>query len=248
MTYAVHEKLIISGSVVEHYQYEKPYYVGFPQLWRAKKLFKRLNTEFEQKSIREDNVKRTRTQIRRLVNCNTDMTKFLTLTFDSEMTSLTKANKLFNEFIKRLSRLYSQLKYVAIPEFQGDKDFFGNVKPNGGSVHYHILLNLPFVPSAKIEKIWQNGFIKVKKINNIDNVGAYVCKYLGKENFDARFFKKKKFFRSMNLAVSVIVDKFDELKKNLAFFIPDSMILKFESSFLSKWLGVVQYKQYNLYS
>jgi len=234
--YSVCQKLIISGSVIEHFCYEKPYWVGFPRFVSNKARFAHFRLSRPQEVIREDNVKRTRQRIRRLVNCNSDLTKFLTLTFASNICDIAQANTFFNQFIKRLSRLYPNLKYLAIPEYQ-----------KRGAVHYHILLNLPFVPVKDLENIWGLGFIFINRIENVDNVGAYVCKYLGKENFDSRFFHKKKFFRSSNLLLPVVVDNFRDVLSFLSYFSPISMLQKFSFSFFTKWLGVVQYNQYWVY-
>lgn len=37
----------------------------------------------------------------------------------------------------------------------------------------------PFIPNKTIEKLWQQGFCKTKKLDNVDNVGAYLTAYLG---------------------------------------------------------------------
>lgn len=50
----------------------------------------------------------------------------------------------------------------------------------------------------KLSSIWGNGFIKVNSINDVDNVGAYVCKYMTKTD-DERLLGRKMYFNSRNL-------------------------------------------------
>ena len=41
----------------------------------------------------------------------------------------------------------------------------------------------PFIPNATIEVLWEQGFTKTTKLDNIDNVGAYLTAYLGDIEF-----------------------------------------------------------------
>ena len=144
--------------------------------------------------------------IMRLVNSNPDFVTFLTLTFDEnkftnkkEITEFEKCNYLFMTFMQRLKYNFPNIKYLAVPEFQGDYYFRTNIKKEfGGAIHYHLLLNQK-VDTKKIEKIWRHGFVKINKIKSINNVGLYVSKYLSKESFNKKYFGKKKFFYSRNL-------------------------------------------------
>jgi hypothetical protein len=112
-----------------------------------------------------------------------------------------------------------------------------------GAVHYHLLCNLRYVQSKKIEKIWKHGFIKIKRISNIKNIGAYVCKYLQKEMFDKRMFGKKKYFRSQDLENPV-----ELVGDNASFFIEkgkDDLNLIWEKEFENEYRGKVLYQLYN---
>jgi len=241
--YFVSEKLVLCGAFLEHYQYKSPYLKGMPRLASQRVFVKPLKPQL---LLLEANVKRSRTKIRRLVNCNEDLVKFITLTFRYESVDLGESNIIFMNFVKRVKRKFPDFKYLCVPEFQRDKDFYGRVKPNGGSVHYHLLSNLPYIDSKSLEVMWGQGFIKIKKINNIDNVGAYICKYLGKENFDKRFFRKQKFFYSLNLLKPLIIDKLKEVKSYLEFFSFDTMVHKFKAIFDTKYFGEVEYNQYKV--
>ena len=85
--------------------------------------------------------------------------------------------------------------------------------------------------------------MKITRIYTIDNVGAYISKYFGKE-IDDRSFGKKKFFCSQDLLRPVeligwLATKFFE--KFLAIIEP-----VFELIFSSEWMGEVSYRAYSL--
>jgi hypothetical protein len=131
-----------------------------------------------------------------------------------------------------MKKQFPEFQYLAIVEFQ-----------KRGAVHYHLLCNLRYVQSKKIEKIWKHGFIKIKRISNIKNIGAYVCKYLQKEMFDKRMFGKKKYFRSQDLEKPVEI-----VGDNASFFVKngkDKMILVWEKEFENEYRGKVLYRLYN---
>ncbi len=254
--YVVSQRVLLCGSFLEHYTYDSPYIKNLSQEWRPVSRFKHI--KFQEK-ITQANVSRCRSRIRRLVNCNDDMGCFLSLTYkDSHYQDFEKSNAFFENFIKRIRRLYPDFKYLAVPEFQGDYYYGTKIKKeNGGNIHYHLICNydlksLDFSNDKQIKnfedffgkKIWQGGFCNFKKIKDIDNVGAYVCKYLGKENFDKRFFGKKKFFYSRNLLKPVLVDKLVEVLALLDFFDLKLLSKKFEMTIASDWFGVVHYTQY----
>lgn len=247
--YTVSERVVLCGAFLEHYSYKTPYIKGMPKL-----VSRFPSVQTPQTSMLEQNVKRTRTKIRRLVNSNSDLTKFFTLTFSEEkfgnkdITNIDFCNRLFDVFVKRMRRAFPNFKYLCVPEYQGDFYFrTGEKKEFGGAVHYHLLCNLPYVDTNILQdRYWGNGHVKIKSIKDIDNVGAYVCKYLGKENFDSRFFHKKKFFYSRNLVMPLIVDKFSEVKKLLSFFDFKSMFKRFSCTIDTKYFGVIQYNQYKI--
>ena len=237
MTYPYNLKAVVSGKQVEVFKYQK-------NVWREYETDnkesggepKQLNI-FQQLAIKKQkalfSLNRTKTEIRRLTNANPQLTKFMTLTFAENITDLKEANYIFNQFIKRISYKYCDFEYLAVPEFQ-----------KRGAVHYHLLCKLPFIEIAELQMIWGKGFIKINKIDNVNNVGAYVCKYLTKDMFDERTFGKKKFFRSQSLSESIELlgywaTRF--IEKFLSALTP-----VFEKIFESEWVGQVEYKAYSL--
>ncbi|NLA96514.1 MAG: Rep protein, partial [Clostridiaceae bacterium] len=182
------EKIIKSGNVIEVYKYENRVQYGFEKT--ENKYGRICVASAENKEInREKVVNRARTSIRRLVNANvTPRSKFVTLTFKEDIKDLRQANYEFEKFIKRLKYKFNlNIKYLTVIEFQD--------KNRGGVIHYHtIFFNLPYIPNMELSKIWKNGFIRINRIDNVDNVGAYVCKYMSKDNADVRLQEKKCFF------------------------------------------------------
>jgi len=185
---------------------------------------------------------------------NSHLNKFLTLTFAKSTTDLIEANKLFNTAIKRIVRAKPYFEYIAVVEFQKDTDYHGNIKEKGGSVHYHLLCNIVMSDNIAIDvftwerrfalKYWQNGFVKIKDVNTITNMGAYFCKYLGKDMFDKRMFGKKKFFcsQTLNKPIEMIGSK------AISFFnkyvLPTKPV--YTKTFTNEYTGIVDYSAYTL--
>lgn len=233
--YAVKQKVVISGKFVEVYQYEKPYFKGFPRLMPKYPLKPKRPSDRSILELRADNIRRSAQKIRRLVNSNEkELTKMLTLTFADNLQDLKIANKKLDNFLKKLRRLFPHLKYVAVPEFQ-----------KRGAIHYHILLNIkPYISNDDIAKIWGNGWAWFKKIYNVDNLGAYISKYLTKGAINNKYFNQKKFFSSKNLYLPMVFDYFlnvNKLLKKIAFL---KIKPKFVFEVLTDFLGVVKYKQF----
>ncbi len=198
---------------------------------------------------------RTRTNIRRLVNANPHLNQFLTLTFNFSVPTLEKANRLFHLFIMRMTKAFPGFQYICVNEFQGDRNFrTGELKPEGGSVHYHLLCNFGPKDTSKeavfawerkfAVKWWRNGFVKIVPVQQVTNLGAYFCKYLSKDMFDKRMFGKKKFFcsRSLQRPIELTGDK------ALRFFekFVKSTQPVFEKTFSSEYTGEVNYAAYSL--
>jgi hypothetical protein len=98
----------------------------------------------------------------------------LTLTYSENMTDTKKLYLDYEKFWKRLKYNYgTNIDYLSIIEPQ-----------ERGAWHCHVLLRFNdkqsiFIPSNEIAKIWGNGFIKIKSLNGVDNIGAYLSAYLG---------------------------------------------------------------------
>jgi hypothetical protein len=240
MAYTYDTRVVVSGKHSESYHYKKPvlrdYDKRTPDGGKDNKQKKQLNM-FEQEEAKKKQIQysinRTKTSIRRLVNSNPHLNKFMTLTFADNITDLKEANYLFNQFIKRISYRYESFEYLAVPEFQ-----------KRGAVHYHLLCNLPYIEMDALEYIWSHGMVNIRKTNEVNNLGAYMSKYLGKELFSGRMFGKKKFFRSQTLSEPVeLVGHWAHLfiNKYLSVLTP-----VFEKTFESEFVGEVEYRAYVL--
>lgn len=237
-------KVVISGNIIEIYRYDRGIFKGFiNENGRAGNGF--VDDEKRSKN-REVSLVRARRDLRRIVNANIeqwgdDVTcKFVTLTFRDNVTDLDMANYEFKKFIKRLNyevydKKCSYLKYTVVPEFQ-----------QRGAVHYHVIFyNLPYIKADVIEQVWGNGFIKINKIDDIDNVGAYICKYLTKDNNDDRLKGRKCYFNSRGLKkpreIYLDYDDLERVKKSLP-----GQAMTYKGEFNNEYVGKVEYEQYNL--
>lgn len=238
----VDSKYVISGQFVEFYEYQKPYTVGKPRpRYKAQNgpvVSRRIKTTPESVS-RADNVLRTKKALKRLVNSNPQLNKFLTLTFAENITDWVYANNEFKKFIKRLNRRYADFKYIAVPEFQ-----------KRGAIHFHLVCNVRYLSIQELDglrSLWGNGWIDLQRIDKIENVGAYMAKYMSKQNCDKRFFHKKKFFRSLKLLLPQIIQGLKNVFDFNAFM--DFWKIKkmlFEATIDSYYLGSIKYKLYRL--
>ncbi len=126
-----------------------------------------------------DSIRQTLQRLSMLINANTDKPercRFVTLTYAENMRDPKKLYHDFELFMKRF-RYYlrkeghSQLEYIAVAEPQAR-----------GAWHMHIILifpkQAPFIPNDILSKKWGHGFVHIRSIDNVDNVGAYLCAYL----------------------------------------------------------------------
>lgn len=237
------QKLYISGNEVESYEYlDTTICRGYKRKVRKPKPDKPLKTLFDKPPAKTKfSIHRTKTQVRRLVNANPQLTKFITLT--TTTVDLKLSNKQFNLFTQRMITRYPEFQYVAVVEFQRDIDFHGNVKPMGGAVHYHLLSNLRYVRGDLITEIWGQGFIKIRRVDNSKGLGRYMTKYLNKDVNNTRLFGKKKFFCSQDLNRSIELTDFGAfqyLRNNEA-----NLKLLFEKTFSNEYTGEVKYQLFN---
>lgn len=207
-------------------------------------------TEYGSGANKEENYRNTqksrREAVRNLCTTNFDSTsKFVTLTFKDglsfNITDVKSCNAAFNLFIKRLKYRYSELRYLAVIEFQD---------ANGrGAVHYHMICNLPFVKKSELQKIWGNGFVKINAIDKVDNVGAYISKYMAKDLDDTRLQGLKAYQYSRSLRKPVELANWREgditaLSDCMALM--DEKTPSYAATYESERAGHILYAQYNL--
>jgi hypothetical protein len=139
--------------------------------------------DIQHHETRKDNRKglyKTFALARALINTNvTDVTKvrWCTLTYAENMTDPKRLYEDFKTFNMRFQRFcknhgWSSPEYIVMMEPQGR-----------GAWHAHLLYiwehKAPYISNADFRALWGHGFVKIKKLDNVDNVGAYLTAYLG---------------------------------------------------------------------
>jgi hypothetical protein len=247
-------KVVVSGHVVEVYEYEKHVRTGPrgepSELIIDEETGEILNREvYDRDETRRKNCRRAKNELRRLIVSNFEATKdkFVTLTFRdgavNDVTDVAECNVAFDEFMKRLRRYitkhkpeYKGFKYVRVIEFQDS---------NGrGAVHFHLLAGLPFMRFETIAELWGNGFIGINRIEHVDNLGAYVTKYMVKDMDDTRLAGKKAYTTSVGLTRPITLHGTDAVE-----IIEQHLKGKkevFANSYSSEHTGKVTYKEFNM--
>lgn len=118
-------------------------------------------------------------KLRDYLNTNiTDVSKcrWVTLTYADNMTDTKRLYEDFKNFNKRLRYHIGHYEYIVAMEPQGR-----------GAWHCHVVMifedKAPYIPNNLMSKVWGNGYVTVKKLDDVDNVGAYLTAYLGDMEF-----------------------------------------------------------------
>src|SRR5699024_11255556 len=195
---------------------------------------------------------RTIRNLRRSINANIGawgdyFPKFMTLTFKQKVKDHKTANDEFKRFIQRLNysvfKKTSGLKYTCVVERQ-----------KRGAIHYHVIFyNLPYTPFNELLDVWQNGSeqrgLRINAIEEIDNVGSYVAKYISKEiralkdgKGGERERDKKDYFQARGLKKpseeKITEDEMKKVMKNLS-----KADKVFQSEFENEYVGKIKYTQ-----
>lgn len=131
---------------------------------------------------------RRKNMIRRLINANFDQKSlFVTLTFRDKVSDDEAVEKL-KEWFKKANRHlldggYDKLKYVAVMEHTEKRQ------------HFHIIMR---VQDWTVLKLWKHGYRHFTKIKSVDNIGAYMVKYMSKQTEQTEY-GKSGYWRSKNL-------------------------------------------------
>lgn len=137
--------------------------------------------EFEHSNNRKDNYKTLRAtfkNLRYLINNNftgKGNELHVTLTYEENMTDTKRLYTDLDKFIKRLR--YDYKKQTTI-------DYINVVEPQErGAWHCHLLLRFNqlekvYIPNRNLAEMWGQGFVKIKSLKDVDNIGAYLSAYL----------------------------------------------------------------------
>lgn len=137
--------------------------------------------EFQHSDTRKDNynsLRQTFKKLRYLINNNfvgSSNELHVTLTYKKNMTDTKQLYKDFDKFMKRLKYAYkdeSTIDYISVVEPQGR-----------GAWHCHVLmrfndLDKVYVKNKDLREIWGSGFVTIKSLKDVDNIGAYLSAYL----------------------------------------------------------------------
>ena len=223
-------RLIVSGAVLEKFEYERPILKGMMKKRRTGRA-NALHTSKEVKELnRMKTAQRAKRYVQRKINANPQLKKFLTLTYAENETDLDIARKDFDKFVKRMKTWHKEFQYIDVLEFQ-----------KRGAVHFHLLCNLPYVDVNKVADIWGHGFVKLNRIDNVDNVGAYVTKYMTKDNMDERLIGRKCYSMSKGLNEPETItddDTIDDVMFGL-----ENVKRVYTAEYETEYYGVVKYTQ-----
>lgn len=133
--------------------------------------------EFDHMSNRADDLralKNSMRNLRDLINNNVidvSCCRWCTFTYAENMTD---PKRLYNDWYNcrnKIIRRWGKNEYIAIAEPQGR-----------GAWHLHVILlfdqKAPFISNHDLATAWGQGFVTVKKMDSVDNVGAYLTAYL----------------------------------------------------------------------
>jgi len=134
--------------------------------------------EFVHMESRADDMKSVRASLGRLrdiINANViDPANCLwvTLTYKENMTDTKRLYKDYEKYIKRMMYRGYEFKYIVAMEPQGR-----------GAWHAHVIFifpeKAPYIPNEEMRAMWGHGFVVVRSLKDVDNVGAYLTAYLG---------------------------------------------------------------------
>jgi hypothetical protein len=137
--------------------------------------------EFEHSETRKDNsnsLKQTFKKLRYLINNNftgEGNELHITLTYKENMTDTKRLYKDFQNFIDRLRYAYKKQTTI---------DYLTVIEPQGrGAWHCHVLmrfneLDKVYIKNKDLRQLWGQGFVTIKSLKDVDNIGAYLSAYL----------------------------------------------------------------------
>lgn len=229
-------KAICSGNVIEIWEYEQPNFYGFEK--KGEFTGKRkIGEDFKK---RRDKVLSAKFKLRRLINSNVNKnTKFVTLTFAENLQDVSIAKDKFKVFIRKMNRQRikkgkENLKYVYVVEFQ-----------ERGAIHFHcVFFNLDYIKNEDLYKNWKNGYTWINRVEDVDNVGAYVVKYMEKTLEDPRLNGRDLYGRSKgNLKESLEIKRPRVVKEILEAY---KNKISYEKTYTSDYNGQIKYMQIKL--
>lgn len=129
----------------------------------------------ENRAQDRNSVRASLARLRDYLNANIDDVKkcrWVTLTYAENMRDPERLKVDFKCFNRRCRSKYGNYEYITAAEPQGR-----------GAWHLHVVMiwpdKAPYIPNDVLRDMWGQGFVTVKRLEDIDNVGAYLTAYLG---------------------------------------------------------------------
>jgi len=271
----VHYKLVISGSMLEIYDFFCPIIFGAKRINKFEEIKQEkppLTAEQRNEAILSS-ARRAKRNIRRLIYANAwrwfkengrPYTPIpMTLTFRDNVQVVKTGSAEFTKFIRRLNyevgiieggkntleSKKSVLKYLGVIQFQ----------PESQRVHYHVLFfNLPFMKNIydRMDRIWGKGLFNVNGKDkgsfktltekvNLKKIIDYYSQYITQTCYDRRLFGKKKCFGSRGLLKPITIYR-EKLILRLFEELPAEMLTFKKEKIPIPYLISFDYYRYNL--
>lgn len=137
--------------------------------------------EFDHSQNRQQNqnsLRQTFKKLRYLINNNftgNGNELHIILTYKENMMDTERLYKDFKRFFMRLKRKYQEKTTI---------DYLTVVEPQGrGAWHFHVLmrfndLDKVYIKNKDLKALWGQGFVTIKSLKDVDNIGAYLSAYL----------------------------------------------------------------------
>lgn len=132
----------------------------------------------DNRSQNENSLRQTFKKLRYLINNNFNGSQnelHVTLTYKENMTDLDRLYKDFKRFMMRLKRSFKDVSTI---------DYLNVIEPQQrGAWHVHMLIRFNdvdsvWVPNKELADMWEQGFVTIKSLKDVDNIGAYLSAYL----------------------------------------------------------------------
>jgi hypothetical protein len=139
--------------------------------------------DFKHNQTRKDDLLSVKESLERLKDyLNTNVTnvrncRFLTLTYKEEMTDPNRLYADFKAFNRKCRKRFGHYEYIVSAEPQRPRTQDGL-----GVWHLHCVFifakKAPFMENETVSEIWGNGFVNIRAIRNVTDVGRYLTAYL----------------------------------------------------------------------
>lgn len=132
----------------------------------------------ENRSDNENSLRKTFKKLRHLINTNftgKPNELFVTFTFAKDSFDNKMIYEDFDKFMKRLRYRYKDSTTI---------DYLNVVEPHAsGQWHSHMLIRFNdlkkiYIPNKEMAELWSHGYVRIKSLKDVDNIGAYVSAYL----------------------------------------------------------------------